>query len=286
MNALRILVLACLPHHLLSRLTLRLTRLRTRLKDPVVRWFIRHYGVDMDEAAEPDPTRYASFNEFFTRALRAGARPLAGDDRTLACPVDGRVSQAGDITAGSLIQAKGIDYCTERLLGGPRAAAPFADGSFATLYLAPGDYHRIHMPLAGELRYMTHIPGRLFSVAPWTVTSLPGLFTRNERVCAVFETHHGPMALVLVGAINVAAIETVWAGVVTPPTGRAMTTRDYADGEPVRLERGAEAGRFNMGSTVILLLGRRIDWAADARPGQRVRMGQALGMLPSRASVL
>lgn len=273
-DRLRAWALACLPHHASSRLIFRLTRLRTRLKRPLVHWFIRRYGVDMSEAAEPDPDIHESFNAFFTRALRDGARPLEGGDDTLVSPVDGRISQFGPIRGTRLFQAKGIEYELDALLGGEHAAEPLRNGSFATLYLAPGDYHRIHMPMSGTLRAMTHVPGRLFSVAPWTVATVPGLFTRNERVCAFFDGDHGPFALVLVGAINVAAIETVWAGLVTPPTGHDISRIDYADGP--RLERGAEAGRFNMGSTVIVITASTLRWASHVAPSARTRMGRAL----------
>ncbi len=275
----RLWLLRLLPHHAISRLTFWLARRRTRLKAPLVRWFIRRYGVDMGEAAEPDPAAYASFNGFFTRALRPGARPLTGTDTTLIAPVDGRISQAGAIRAGTLFQAKGIDYAAADLLGSLEAFAPFHSGSFATLYLAPGDYHRIHMPLAGTLRHMTYVPGRLFSVAPWTVRSVPGLFTRNERVCAHFDTPYGRLAMVLVGAINVAAIETVWAGLITPPRGRQIVEIPYTGQAAVTLPRGAEMGRFNMGSTVILLLERNVAWSPGTAPGERVRMGNALAHL-------
>ena len=272
-------LLACLPHHAISRLTFWLTRRRLPLTDTLVRWFIRHYGVAMAEAAEPDPRAYPNFNAFFTRALRPGARPLAGDDATLAAPVDGRISQLGSIDAGTLVQAKGVDYSAAALLGSAAAASAFHNGAFATLYLAPGDYHRIHMPLAGELVHMTYIPGRLYSVAPATVAHLPGLFTRNERVCAHFETAHGRLAMVLVGAINVAAIETVWAGLVTPPRHRGVAETPYSGASAIHVPRGAEMGRFNMGSTVILLLDRSVAWAPDRQPGTRVRVGEALAHL-------
>lgn len=276
MNHLRALLLAALPHHAPSRLTFWLTRRQTRLKRPILDWFIRRYGVDMSEAREPDPAAYPTFNAFFTRPLKADARPLQGDEHTPISPVDGRVSQAGAIDAGTLIQAKGHTYSATSLLGSPAAAQAFQHGSFATLYLAPGDYHRIHMPLSGQLRHMTHVPGRLFSVAPWTVASVPGLFTRNERVCAHFDTDQGPLALVLVGAINVAAIETVWAGLVTPPSRRNIHETVYQPATAPRLDRGDEVGRFNMGSTVIVLSAWPIAWAPQITPGKRVRMGEAM----------
>jgi len=275
-NRLRAAAFACLPQHAVSRLAFRLTRIPGRWKDPLVRAFIRRFGVDMSEAAQPDLAAYRSFNAFFVRALRPDARPLAAGAATLACPVDGRVSQIGAVAADRILQAKGIDYSLTTLLGGdPADAARFEGGGFATLYLAPGDYHRIHMPLAGRLTHMVHVPGRLYSVAPWTVATVRGLFARNERVSAFFETDYGPMALVLVGAINVAAIETVWAGLVTPPRGRRIARRQY-DAEAVQLERGAEMGRFNMGSTVIVLAPPGSAWDG-LQPGERVRMGMRLG---------
>lgn len=277
LDRLRALLLGLLPHHALSRLTLWATRRRTPLKNPLARWFARHYGADMDEAVEDDPAAYATFNAFFTRALRPGMRPLEGDDGMPVSPVDGRVSQAGRIRDGRLFQAKGIDYALDELVGGDaRDADPFREGWFATLYLAPGDYHRIHMPLAGRVRSMCHVPGRLYSVAPWTVAAVAGLFARNERVNVRFDTDRGPLGLVLVGAINVAAIETVWHGRVTPPTARRPTRMDYGDAGP-RLERGGEMGRFNMGSTVIVLAPPSIPLDAAPPAGTTVRLGQRLG---------
>lgn len=277
-NRLRALALGCLPQHAVSRVLYRLTRLRTRTKDPIVRWFVRRFGVDMDEAAEPDPGAYATFNEFFVRALRPGTRPLEGGEDALVSPVDGRVSRIGAIDGDRLIQAKGIDYSLLALVGGdPEIASRFADGGFATLYLAPGDYHRVHMPLAGQLARMVYVPGRLYSVAPWSVATIRGLFTRNERVCALFETAHGPLGLVLVGAINVAAIETVWSGLATPPRGRRIAHWYYDSGAP-SLARGEEMGRFNMGSTVIVLAPAGTTWDGERTPEDRVRVGQRLGV--------
>ena len=268
-----------LPQHGISRLTHRLTRITHRgLKDWAIRDFIRRFGVDMNEAAEPDPTAYPSFNTFFTRALKDGARPLAGDG--LLCPVDGAVSQIGNIEGGRLFQAKGQSFTALELLGGDAtAAARFDAGAFTTLYLSPKDYHRIHMPVAGELTRMLHVPGRLFSVNPPTTRAVPRLFARNERVACLFETDAGPMALVLVGAMNVASIETVWAGEVTPPQRAGVRTWDYKPGE-VSLKRGAEMGRFNMGSTVILLFAKdRIRWESTYTPGVPVRMGRKLASI-------
>jgi phosphatidylserine decarboxylase len=283
-DRLRAIVSTALPHHALSRLVWRLTRVRSRAVVPVIRWFVRRFGVDLSEAAESDPRRYEHFNAFFTRALRAGARPLAGDASTLVSPVDGRVSRAGPVQRDQIVQAKGQTYSLAALLGGdPEAARRFEGGVFATLYLAPGDYHRIHMPLAGELTRMRYIPGRLFSVAPWSVRAIDGLFTRNERVCTFFETTAGPMALVLVGALNVAAIETRWSGVVTPPRGRRMAGWSYT-GRRIALDRGEEMGRFNMGSTVVVVAPAPTQLIETrATPEQSIRMGQALAHTHARA---
>jgi len=276
LNRLCWLLFACLPHHLISRIAFYASHLRTPLNRPVIRWFIRRYGVVMADAEEPDPAAYSTFNTFFTRALRVGTRPLAGDDTTLVAPVDGRVSQAGSIAAGTLVQAKGIDYTTAALLGDAPSAATFDSGRFATLYLAPGDYHRIHMPLTGRLRRMIHVPGRLYSVAPGAVATIDGLFTRNERVCALFDTDYGRMAVILVGALNVGALDTVWAGPITPPRGRRVGVTDYATDPGLTLQRGAEMGRFNLGSTVIVLVDRPVTWTAAIEPGNRVRVGSAM----------
>ncbi len=275
---------ALLPQRLLTRLTYRVARLRTPwVKDALIRAFARHFRVNLDEALASDPRAYADFNAFFTRALKPGARPLAPGDRVICCPVDGAVSQFGSAEADTLFQAKGRDFSLTALLGGdPERARPFLGGSFATLYLSPRDYHRIHMPLAGRLRDMVHIPGRLFSVSPLTTRMAANLFARNERVVTLFDTPAGPVAVVLVGAINVASIETVWAGAITPPLGKAIRHWSYpqqGDGA-VRLDKGAELGRFNMGSTVILLFGPgAVRWEPPLRAGIAVRMGQRLGKL-------
>lgn len=285
-DGLFVLAQHALPHHLLSRLMMALTRCRSRvLKDSLIRWFLRRYQVDLGLAEGGDPSAYRDFNSFFTRALREGARPVADSPGDLACPVDGTVSQAGQIRGEQLFQAKGRDYDLVRLLGGDEARArPFRGGSFATLYLSPRDYHRIHMPLAGVLREMVCVPGRLFSVNPRTTRLVPGLFTRNERVATLFETAAGPMALVLVGAVFVGCIETVWHGVVTPPSARDVRVWTYAD-RPIRLEKGEEMGRFNMGSTVIALFGPgAVQWAAALQPGAAVVMGKKMGQVVEPAS--
>ncbi|WP_348753179.1 archaetidylserine decarboxylase [uncultured Aquincola sp.] len=241
----------------------------------LIRWFIGKYGVNMAEAAEPDPAHYASFNEFFTRALKPGARPLA--DADWVCPVDGAISQFGDIRRDQIFQAKGHAYSTTALVGGDAAlAAQFEHGHFATIYLSPKDYHRIHMPCEGRLRRMIHVPGDLFSVNPTTARGVPGLFARNERVVCVFDTPHGPFVQVLVGATIVGSMATVWHGVVNPPRTGQLREWTYADGQ-VMLAQGAEMGRFLLGSTVVLLWPRgtlRFNpvWA----PAGPVRMGQPM----------
>ena len=218
-----------------------------------IRRFIARYRVDMSEAADPDPRAYPTFNAFFTRALREGARPVAPEG--LLCPVDGTISQFGPIEDGRIFQAKGHQYDATALLGGDAAlAAGFRHGHFATLYLSPRDYHRIHMPCAGRLRHMVHVPGELFSVNPATAQAVPGLFARNERVVCVFDGEHGPFVMVLVGATIVGSMATVWHGVVNPPRPGAVRAWDYEAGTAPVLARGAEMGRFLLGSTVVMLL--------------------------------
>ena len=241
----------------------------------LINWFIGRYQVNMTEAANPDPASYASFNEFFTRALQVDARPLAPS--VLICPVDGAISQFGRIERDRIFQAKGHDYTCAALLGGDAAlAAPFVDGLFATLYLSPRDYHRIHMPCDGRLTRMVHVPGDLFSVNPTTARGVPGLFARNERVVCLFESAQGPFALVLVGATIVGSMATVWHGVVNPPRPGQVRTWHYEQA-PVALRQGDEMGRFLLGSTVVLLfpkgsLGFNPAWA----PGRPIRLGEAM----------
>ena len=241
----------------------------------LIRWFIDKYGVDMGEAANPDPAGYASFNEFFTRALKPGARPLAQAD--LVCPVDGAISQFGAIRRDQILQAKGHDYSTTALVGGDAAlAARFDDGHFATLYLSPKDYHRIHMPCDGRLLRMIHVPGELFSVNPATARGVPGLFARNERVVCLFESARGPFVLALVGATIVGSMATVWHGVVNPP--RVAQTREWRyDDQAIALKQGDEMGRFLLGSTVVMLfpaapLRFNPAWA----PARAIRLGEAM----------
>jgi phosphatidylserine decarboxylase len=241
----------------------------------LVRWFVRKYGVDMNEAAVADVAHYKSFNDFFTRALKEGARPIAAAD--LICPVDGTISQFGRIEHDQILQAKGHRYSTAALVGGDvDLAARFHDGSFATLYLSPKDYHRIHMPCDGTLTRMIHVPGTLFSVNPTTARGVPGLFARNERVVCVFETARGPFVLVLVGATIVGSMATVWHGVVNPPRGGEVREWHYDD-QQIMLKQGDEMGRFLLGSTVVMLFPpppMRFNpaWA----PAGPVRLGEAM----------
>ncbi|MCW5653849.1 archaetidylserine decarboxylase [Hydrogenophaga sp.] len=252
------------------------------LTHALIRRFVRRYGVNMQEAAQPEITAYPSFNEFFTRALRADARPLAQAD--FICPVDGAISQFGAIARDQIYQAKGHTYSTRALVGGDAAlAALFDDGAFATIYLSPRDYHRIHMPAAGTLRRMIHVPGELFSVNPATAQGVPGLFARNERVVCVFDLPRGeglapmPFVLVLVGATIVGSMATTWHGVVNPPRPGQVREWTYGDA-PVQLAKGEEMGRFLLGSTVVLLWPRdAIAFNPDWAPEAAVRMGEAMG---------
>ncbi|MDB5774187.1 MAG: psd [Herbaspirillum sp.] len=241
----------------------------------IIRWFIGHYGVDMMEAENPDIRSYPSFNAFFTRALRAGVRPLS--PAPFVCPVDGAISQFGSIESDQIFQAKGHRYSTTALVGGDRAlAAQFEHGTFATLYLSPKDYHRIHMPCDGRLTRMIYVPGELFSVNPTTARGVPGLFARNERVVCVFESAHGPFVLTLVGATIVGSMSTVWHGVVNPPRHGKICDWRYED-KRIELKKGEEMGRFLLGSTVVMLFPQGVlsfnpEWA----PGRAVRLGETM----------
>ena len=270
-----------LPQHGLSRLVLAATRVRTPwFKNWTIRGFLKLYRVAMNEAAETDPYRYGSFNEFFTRALKEGARPIARDERAIVSPADGCISEAGSIDGDRLLQAKGRHYRLAELLAAQPWASRFEGGSFATIYLAPFNYHRVHMPLRGELKDTVYVPGRLFSVNSATAQHVPQLFARNERILTLFDTAYGQMALVMVGALNVGSMATVWAGDITP-AARRVITRLPAD--PTTLEKGAELGRFNMGSTVILLFEPdRVHWHPHLRAGREVRLGQFLGLIDER----
>ncbi|MGH8120111.1 MAG: archaetidylserine decarboxylase [Gammaproteobacteria bacterium] len=275
----RVLPQFLLPRHALSGMVYRITRCEwPPLKNFLIRAFIAWFKVDIHLAAQTDSSVYRHFNQFFTRALKAGARPLAGDADSILCPVDGRISQIGRIRSGEIFQAKRRSYDLATLLAGDReAVSNFTDGSFATLYLSPRDYHRVHMPLAGALIKMTYVPGRLFAVNTHTTRIIDKLFARNERVISIFDTVLGPMAVVLVGAVNVGSMETVWAGAVTPARKREITSADY-HGQKIVLKRGEEMGRFNMGSTVILLFAKdRVQWLPHPGPEDQVTLGMALG---------
>ena len=251
-----------------------------KLTTSLIRWFVAKYGVNMAEAANPDIGGYESFNDFFTRALRDGARPLAAAD--YLSPVDGAISQFGAIEGEQIFQAKGHQYSTTALVGGDQAlAAQFQDGSFATLYLSPKDYHRIHMPCDGRLTRMIYVPGALFSVNPTTARGVPVLFARHERVICVFESADGPFVLALVGATIVGSMATVWHGVVNPPRGGEIREWAYVDDE-VFLEKGAEMGRFLLGSTVVMLFAKdRIKFNREWSPAGAIRMGTAMGSKPN-----
>ena len=267
-----------LPHHGISWLMFKLARIKFRpAKNFIIRAYTKFNAVKMHEAIEEDKYAYESLNAFFTRALKPECRPFDDTENSWLCPVDGAVSQARKIENGRVFQAKGHDYSLLELVGGDeKLAAPFQNGHFATIYLSPRDYHRIHMPIGGELTNMTYIPGRLFSVADHTVKTVPRLFARNERVACFFDTEHGPMVMILVGAINVSATETVWHGLVTA-IGKKINRFDYKKGN-VTLERGQEMGRFNLGSTVIVLSTEQFKLDGLMIPGKEVKLGQRLGI--------
>ncbi len=268
-----------LPKQALTALAGRFARAEGgSLTHAAIRRFVARYGVNMAEAAQPDITAYATFNEFFTRPLRDGARPLA--QARFVCPVDGAISQFGPIEKDQIFQAKGHSYSTTALVGGDAAlAAGFDNGHFATLYLSPKDYHRIHMPCDGRLTRMIHVPGALFSVNPTTARGVPGLFARNERVVCVFDTAHGPFVLVLVGATIVGSMATVWHGVVNPPRSGQLREWRY-DTESVELAQGAEMGRFLLGSTVVMLFPRGpLQFNPAWGPARSIRMGEAMAHL-------
>jgi len=267
-----------LPQHAISRLVLKATRVRTAwFKNALIRGFLRMFDVDMQDAEQTDPLRYPSFNEFFTRALRPETRPLALEAAAIASPVDGTVSECGGIDGDLLLQAKGKFYTLTDLLAGQAWARRFEGGSFATIYLAPFNYHRIHMPVRGQLQETWYVPGRLFSVNALTARFVPRLFARNERIVTLFDTQAGACALVMVGALNVGSMATAWAGDIAPAARRVIT---QLPPQALTLEKGAEVGRFNMGSTVILLFEpKRAHWRAGLRSGLAIRLGETIGIL-------
>lgn len=268
------------PKRLLSAIMYRATRIKFQpWKDFQIRWFIRRFGVDMSLSEIQSPRKFPDFNSFFTRALKPGIRPLPEDARSLISPVDGVLSDFGHVEDNAVIQAKTHRYAVPSLLAekGDNAKV-FESGSFFSLYLAPRDYHRVHMPFGGVLKEMVYVPGTLFSVSPATARAIPGLFARNERIICWFETVAGRMAVVMVGAVFVGSMETVWHGEVTPAAERKIARWRYAPPvSTITLKRGAEMGRFNMGSTVVVLLERRLAaWRSKLIPGARVQMGQTL----------
>jgi len=274
-----------LPHRFLSRLVYWGTRWTfAPWKNWLIGTVVRNYQVDMAEAVQPDPLAYQHFNAFFTRRLKPGARQADADPAALLSPADGRISQAGPIVDGRIFQAKGQDYTAAELLGGDEAAAaPYRNGCFATVYLSPRDYHRVHMPLRGTLKETVHVPGRIFSVAPFAVEAIPRLFARNERLVCHFQSEHGPFVVVMVGAILVSSVATVWNGLVIPPYAPSIRRTSF-EGQQVTLERFAEMARFNMGSTVIVLLPEGMAELDALQPQQPVRVGQRLGRLRSTGS--
>lgn len=271
-----------MPKHAISRLVGKLAAAQAGpLTTGLIKVFIKAYGINMSEAEQSEAKAYKSFNEFFTRPLKIGMRPIDQTAQSFIHPVDGTVSQLGDIVDDDLFQAKGHDYSLVTLLGGSeQTAQPFQGGKFATVYLAPKDYHRIHMPLAGTLTEMIYVPGDLFSVNPLTAENVPNLFARNERVVTIFDTEIGPMAMVLVGATIVASIETIWAGTVTPPAGKKVFRWQYETTGPnaVHLDKGAELGRFKLGSTIVACFAPdAIDFLNENQPGKVTRMGELFG---------
>ena len=275
-DSLFILIQHCLPKQALTEFGALVANARAgRVTTAIIRWFVRKYGVNMDEALNADITGYSSFNEFFIRPLKPGARPLAPADYT--CPVDGAISQLGKIQQDQIFQAKGHSFSTADLLGGDQTLAQqFANGSFANIYLSPKDYHRIHMPCDARLTRMIYIPGKLFSVNPVTAQGVPNLFARNERVVCVFESAHGPFVLTLVGATIVGSMATIWHGVVNPPRLSEIRVWDYA-GQNISLKKGEEMGRFLLGSTVVLLFPEHtLKFNSAWQSAGKVRLGEAM----------
>lgn len=267
-----------LPHHFISWVSYHLARVKWQpVKDRFIQFALYLHPMNMQEAVEEDPYRYESLNALFVRALKPEARPMDDKPDSILCPADGRISQLGDIKAGRIFQAKGFDYSLLELCGGQvDLAAPFLNGKFATIYLSPVDYHRVHMSMAGQLKYSVYVPGRLFSVAPHTVRAIPRIFSRNERLVCYFDTEAGPIIQAMVGAVNVSAIDAVWQEKVTPPSGFRIRRSEHVN-EQVRLGKGEEMARFNLGSTVILLMPENIKWNEELKSGDKVSLGQRLG---------
>jgi len=266
-----------LPHHLISGIVYKVARIQfAPVKNFTLKIYLSLHEVNMLEAVEENPYAYKTLNAFFTRALKPTARVIDKTETTIVCPVDGKVSQAQAIENGRVFQAKGQNYSLLELVGGiSELAEPFNNSTFATIYLSPRDYHRIHMPVDGKLTDMVYVPGRLFSVAPHTVNTVPRLFARNERLVCKFETDHGPMIMILVGAVNVSAIDTVWSGAVTPPSKNKIIHTRYENVD-ISLKKAAEMGRFNLGSTVILLMNDTVSLDESIKHDATVKLGQKL----------
>jgi len=268
------------PQHLLSRLVgLLAESTQPWLKNWLIKRFIAHFNVDMSEAKEPLPQAYANFNAFFTRELKENARKITLDENLVISPADGAISEIGKVECGRILQAKGRGYSLTALLGGDdERARPFIDGRFATIYLSPRDYHRVHMPAGAVLKESIYVPGDLYSVNQTTADNVDSLFARNERLISIFETEQGPMAMILVGAMIVAGIETVWSGQVAPPPKTPRKIFSTQADTAIRLEQGAEMGRFKLGSTVILLFpDQAVEWIDSLRAGTAVRLGEVIG---------
>jgi phosphatidylserine decarboxylase len=250
------------------------------IKNTFISQFVKKYQVDMSEAVNSDPLSYHNFNDFFTRAIRSELRPICEQENSIACPADGAVSQLGEIEHGTLLQAKGHTYSLTSLLGGDASLSnQFLGGSFATVYLSPKDYHRVHMPLTGKLTKMIHIPGKLFSVNKVTAEQIPSVFARNERTVCIFDTEAGPMAVILVGAMIVASIETTWAGQVTP-FNKNVVTWDYSELNKIEIKKGEEMGRFKLGSTAIVLFGKgAVKWEESVQAETPTKMGMHFGQI-------
>lgn len=272
-----------LPQHFLSRNVYILMRCETKwIKNLLIRSISRLAGINRDEALSPDMDDYANFNAWFTRALKPGARVFDTNPNSILSPCDGMVSETGELQKNSILQAKGKNYSLQDLLANDPVCTLIEDGFFSTIYLSPRDYHRIHMPVSGRLQRMIHVPGRLFSVAPYTVRQVPRLFARNERVISIFETESGPLVMVLVGAMLVSSTETVWAGEVTPAKNKHVTVTNYPEVN-ISLSKGEEMGRFNMGSTVILLMPPGVvKRTGGPSAGDAVKVGQKLGNMKTQ----
>lgn len=282
-NKLKILIVSCLPHHFLSGIMYKLTRSRKLpFLKKIMQWYVRHFQINLSEAKSEKLTDYQTMNTFFTRALKADARYFDPAANLICSPADGGISQFGPIVDNRIFQAKNHEYSLQALLGGlEHSCRNFINGQFITIYLSPSDYHRVHMPYAGQLREVIHIPGRLFSVAPDYVEQVPQLFARNERVVSIFDTEIGTMAVILVGAIFVSSIETVWSGVVVPPKAQRIVATDYTNShKKINLSKGEEMGRFNMGSTVIVLLANpTLKWNSKLAVQAPIKMGHVIAEL-------